>query len=460
MIEKSNFIGTHIENIEKHYKFLKELGHGSYGKVFRIQNIITGDIYACKKLDKKLIKSKKRINTEIDLLRTTDHPNIIKLYEIYEDMTSLYLVMEECNGGELFQQLVKNAKNHINFSEKDAAKIMKQILESVNYLHSHGVCHRDLKPENILFSSISGDFEIKLIDFGLSKVFNENNKIMKGSVGTLYYMAPEVIYGKYDEKCDVWSCGVILYMLLCGLPPFFSLNEKEVKKKILNFEYSFNYKPFENISDDAKNLIKKIFVMPEERPSISELLNSDWIKKNAPESKNEFIKADFVQIKKYCKLNLVQKSIINFAAFHLSTDETEEFVKLFKNIDKNNDGVLTFDELQKGISILNLGIKQEDLIQLFKETDIDKNGLINYTEFISTLIDYEKSIKQERLIECFRNYDADQSGKINFKEFCEIIRPQNEKEKQDLKDLYNRFDYNKDGEIDINEFIDGYKRVY
>ena len=459
MIEKSNFIGTHIENIEKYYKFLKELGRGSYGTVFRIQNIATGEIYACKKLDKKFIKNKNRINTEINLLKATDHPNIVKLYEIYEDITSLYLVMEECNGGELFQRLVKNAKNHINYTEKEAAKIMKQIFESVNYLHSHGVCHRDLKPENILFSSMSENFQIKLIDFGLSKVWKENNKIMKGSIGTLYYMAPEVIYGRYNEKCDVWSCGVILYMLLCGLPPFFSLNEKELKRKILNFEYNFNYKAFDKISDEAKNLISKIFVMPDERPSISELLNSNWIKENAPNSNNEISNIDFIQIKKYCKLNLVQKSIINFSAFHLSSNETEEFVKLFKNIDKNNDGVITFDELQKGISILNLRIKQEDLIKIFKETDIDKNGLINYTEFISTLIDYENSIKEDKLIECFKKYDADNSGKINFMEFCEIIKPQNEKEKQELRDLFNQFDINKDGEIDINEFIDGYKKL-
>ena len=460
MIEKSNFIGAHTEDIEKYYKFIKELGHGSYGKVFRIQNIATGDVYACKKLEKKIIKKNKiRINTEIDLLRATDHPNIIKLYEIYEDFHSLYLVMEECNGGELLQRLSMNAKNHKNYSEKDAAKIMKQILESVNYLHFHGVCHRDLKPENILFSSMSDDFEIKLIDFGLSKVFAENKNVMKGSVGTLYYMAPEVIYGTYNEKCDVWSCGVILYMLLCGVPPFFSLNEKELKKKILNFDYNFEYSVFDKVSSDAKELIKKIFVIPEERPSISDLLNTSWIKENAPNSNNESLLIDWNHIKKYCKLNLVQKSIINFAAFHLTATETKEFVEKFKQIDENSDGVLTYEELKHAIKTLNLGIKESDLHQIYRDADIDKNGLINYTEFLSAVIDYEKAIKKERLLECFKNYDADRSGKINFKEFCEMIRPQNEQEKEDLRKLYNQFDYNKDGEIDINEFIDGYKNM-
>ena len=459
MIEKSNFIGAHTENIEKYYEFIKELGHGSYGKVFRIQNKATGDVYACKKIDKKSIKNKSRINTEIDLLRTTDHPNIIKLYEIYEDFTSLYLVMEECNGGQLLQRLSLNVKNHKNYSEKDAAKIMKQILESVNYLHFHGVCHRDLKPENILFSSLLDNYEIKLIDFGLSKIFAENNNIMKGSVGTLYYMAPEVIYGIYNEKCDVWSCGVILYMLLCGVPPFFSLNEEELKKKILNFDYNFNYSIFDKISIDAKELIKKIFVIPEERPSISDLLNTNWIKENAPNSYNESLIVDWDHIKKYCKLNLVQKSIINFAAFHLTAAETKEYVERFKKIDENSDGVLTFEECKNAIKTLNLEIKENDLNEIFRNADIDRNGYINYTEFLSTVIDYEKAIKKERLLECFKNYDADKSGKINFKEFCEMIKPQNKQEKKKLRELYNQFDYNKDGEIDINEFIDGYKKM-
>ena len=166
MIRKSTFIGSHTEKIEKYYTFIKELGHGSYCHVYRCQNNSTGNVYACKKFDKKFIKSVARIKTEIDLLRATDHPNIIKLYDTFEDEDHLYLVMEECNGGELFQRLAENAKNNKNYTEKDAARIMKQILQAVNYLHSHGVCHRDLKPENILFSSMDPNSQLKIIDFG------------------------------------------------------------------------------------------------------------------------------------------------------------------------------------------------------------------------------------------------------------------------------------------------------
>jgi calcium-dependent protein kinase len=460
MLKKSNFIGVHKEKIDKYYRFIKELGHGSFGKVYRCQRISTGDFYACKKFDKKLIKNKKRLKTEINLLRATDHPNIIKLYEAFEDKNYLYLIMEECTGGELFLRLVMNAKNNKLYTEKDAAKIMKQILEAVNYLHCHGVCHRDLKPENILLSSKDDFSQLKLIDFSLSQILNTTDDIMKGQVGTLYYMAPEVILGNYNEKCDVWSCGVILYILLSGNPPFFSKSEEKLKQKICKMKYNFDLPQFSKISQDAKNLIRQIFVDRDNRPTIADVLNSTWVKGNAPNASSEFLNIDLSPIMKYSKLNLVQKSVINFRAFHMTTNEAEEFINIFKLIDKNSDGVLTFDEIKNGIQHCKFSFKiDEDIIvKLFNDMDIDKNGLVNYTEFVSALMDYEKNIKIEHLIECFQNYDEDNSGKICFKEFCNILRPQNEEEKKELKELYDMFDNNGDGEIDIDEFIQGFKK--
>ena len=460
MFRKSNFIGTHREKIDKYYRMIKELGHGSFGHVYRCQEISTGDVYACKKFVKKLIKNKKGLKTEINLLRATDHPNIIKLYETFEDKHHLYLIMEECNGGELFQRLALNAKNNKMYTEKDAARIMKQILEAVNYLHYHGVCHRDLKPENILLSSMEENSQLKLIDFGLSKVLKSVDDIIKGKVGTLYYMAPEVIMGDYNEKCDVWSCGVILYIMLSGRPPFFAKSEEKLKKKICDMKYSFDIPAFSKVSQDAKDLIKQIFVDSEKRPTISDILNSTWVKENAPNASSESLNFDWSRILKYSKLNLVQKSVINFRAFHMTTSEAKEYIDIFKLIDENSDGVLTLEEIKKGIKHckFNCKIDENNIIQLFNEMDIDKNGLINYTEFVSALMDFEKSVKKEHLIACFQNYDEDHSGKIDFIEFCKILRPQNETEKKELKELYDRFDDNGDGEIDINEFIQGFQK--
>ena len=459
MLKKSNFIEVHREKIEKYYHFIKEIGHGSFGHVYRCQRISTGKIYACKKFEKKLIKNKKRLKTEINLLRATDHPNIIKLYETFEDKQYLYLIMEDCSGGELFHRLAMNAKKNKMYTEKDAAKIMKQILEAVNYLHYHGVCHRDLKPENILLSTMDEFSQLKLIDFGLSKVLKTMDDIMNGQVGTLYYMAPEVILGNYNEKCDVWSCGVILFIILSGNPPFYSNDEKKLKEKICKIDYNFDFPAFSKVSEDAKDLIRQIFVNGERRPTISDILNSNWIKENAPNSSSESLNIDWSNILKYSKLNLVQKSVINFMAFHMTTTEAKEFIDIFKLIDENSDGVLTIDEIKKGIKQCKyFKINEDTIIQLFKDMDIDKNGLVNYTEFVSALIDYENNVKNEHLISCFQNYDEDHSGKINFKEFCRILRPQNEEEKKELKNLYDKYDDNGDGEIDMDEFIQGFKK--
>ena len=422
----------------------------------RCQNKETGNVYACKKMSKKKIKNKKQFQTELNLLRTTDHPNIIKLYDIYEDNKYIYLIMEECNGGEFFDSLAKRAKEKNMYTEKECARIFRQILEAVNYLHAHGVCHRDLKPENILFSNVADDSSLKLIDFGLSKVLDGEGN-MKKTVGTTFYMAPEVIQGNYNEKCDIWSCGIILYIMLCGKPPFYSQDEEELKKKICSMKYNFDYPEFKKVSQDAINLIKKILVGPEQRLSAAEILADPWIKENAPNATGENLKQNWEHIEKYSKLNLVQKSIINFTAFHLTSRETKEFVELFKSLDENSDGVLSIDEIKKGVEQSKFGAKGDNIVKMFEEMDIDKNGLVNYTEFISALMDYEK-IKENQLLECFNSYDTDDSGKISFKEFCDMIKPENEEQKQELKDLYDQFDTDGDGEISLKEFKEGFKK--
>ena len=456
MIKKSYFIGEHIADINKFYEFIKELGKGSYGHVYRCQNKETGNVYACKKMSKKKIKNKKQFQTELNLLKATDHPNIIKLYDIYEDSHYIYLIMEECNGGEFFDSLAKRAKEKNMYTEKECAKIFRQILEAVNYLHAHGVCHRDLKPENILFSNVADDSSLKLIDFGLSKVLDGENEL-KGTVGTTFYMAPEVIQGNYNEKCDLWACGVILYIMLCGKPPFYSQDEEELKKKICSMKYSFDYPEFNKVSKDAINLIKKLLIEPEKRLSASEVLSEPWIKENAPNATGENLRQNWEHIKQYSKLNLVQKSIINFTAFHLTSRETKEFVEMFKSLDENSDGVLSIDKKKKGVEQSKFGTKRDNIVKIFEEMDIDKNGLINYTEFISALMDYEK-IKENQILECFNSYDADDSGKISFKEFCDMIKPETEEEKQELKELYNQFDTDGDGEISLKEFKEGFKK--
>lgn len=175
----------------------------------------------------------------MNILTMIDHPNIIKLYEIYEDIKYFYLIMELCVGGELFDRIIARVDTHNMFTEREAAIIFKQLMGAISYCHTQSICHRDLKPENLLLLNKSETSPIKVIDFGLSKIFNPGFKKMKTKVGTAYYVSPEVLEGDYDEKCDIWSCGVILYILLTGDPPFNGRSDQEIYTKIQSRKFHF-----------------------------------------------------------------------------------------------------------------------------------------------------------------------------------------------------------------------------
>lgn len=172
-----------------------------------------------------------------------------------------------------------------NFNEKIASKLMKQLVNAVLYCHLNGIVHRDIKSDNILLLHNNINSPVKLIDFGISVKFEKDTKL-KEKTGTVLYIAPEVIDGSYDEKCDIWSCGVLMYMMLCGIPPFYGANRKEVMAKIKKGKFSFKSKIWSVISPEAKDLIEKMLTYnPEKRPSCREVLSHPW-----------FIKEDQVKI--------------------------------------------------------------------------------------------------------------------------------------------------------------------
>lgn len=219
---------------------------------------------------------------EIDIMRQLDHPNIVRLFEVFQDEKRFYLVTELCNGGELFDEITKRS----HFSEQDAATIIKQVLSAVGYCHSKSICHRDLKPENILLDSSSkqnaGNM-IKVIDFGASQRFDPAKK-MNQIYGTAYYIAPEILKSDYNEKCDIWSIGVILFILLSGRPPFGGENDKEILDSVRQGVFSFSGQEWKNISSDAKDFIKQMLMYdPNTRISAENALNHPWIKKQVHE---------------------------------------------------------------------------------------------------------------------------------------------------------------------------------
>ena len=457
MIRKSNFVGQFREDIFKRYNFIQELGNGTYGYVYRIKDKLNGQIFACKRINKNQIKRKDRLTIEIDLLKSSDHQNIVKLFEIYEDEIFIYLVMEECRGGELFNVLSKRTKNSNMYTEREAALIFKQIMSAILYCHKNGVCHRDLKPENILFENWQQDSYVKLIDFGLSKLFTPSNNKMSSIVGTVYYMAPEVINGTYNEKCDIWSAGIILFVLLSGVPPFLGRTLNGITQKILDIKYDFNRPEWSNVSNESKDLLQKIFVCADKRPTAEEILNHVWVNKLSPNSKEIILNLDFKNVFEYSNMNKIQKSIISFVTYRFTFEQTRNLTEIFKSLDVNSDGVLTISELGEGLNIIydrsGIKINENDLNSIFENIDLDKSGNINYSEFLAATLDLKKEIKIEHMFEAFKSFDSDNNGTISLKEISDIIKPNCEEDVEYLKDLIKSIDVNGDGEIDFDEFL-------
>lgn len=284
-------------SIEDKYLIKELLGTGAFSEVRLCEHRETGQAYAVKIIDKKALKGKEdSLENEIRVLRRFSarrneneadktwftHPNIVQLFETYEDKSKVYLIMELVTGGELFDRIVEKG----SYTEKDASNLIRQVLEAVDYMHEQGVVHRDLKPENLLYYSSSEDSKIMISDFGLSKM--EDSGFMATACGTPGYVAPEVLAQKpYGKAVDVWSIGVISYILLCGYPPFYDENDANLFAQILKGEFEFDSPYWDEISDSAKDFIKNLMcVNVEKRFTCKKALAHPWISGNAASSKN------------------------------------------------------------------------------------------------------------------------------------------------------------------------------
>jgi len=381
MFGKETFVNKiKDKNLTDLYFIKNDLGQGSYGKVFQVKNKITGETRACKQLAIKHIQNYEKFMLEINILSKMDHPNIIKLYEVFEDKRFVYLVMEECTGGELFDKIIDRLQNDSIFTEKEAAKIFKQMMMAIAYCHKEGICHRDLKPENLLLLNKKDDTNIKIIDFGLSNIFIDKKGVeikMTSKVGTAYYVSPEVLSGNYDKSCDIWSAGVILYILLCGDPPFNGANDNDIYKKIKTKKFGYTNPLWTNVSNDAKELIKMMLSDPDVRPTAEEVLQNSWVKDLAPNSNESILKLNPSSLKTYGNASKFEKAVATFICSRLKDEDVEHLKEVFMAIDKNGDGHLSLEEMIEGMS--KVGFDKKQIEDLFKEIDTDKSGAVDYT---------------------------------------------------------------------------------
>ena len=456
-IGKEVFVSVGNRALRDCYEFTKNLGKGGYGKVFQVRQKMTNKLFACKKLSKLNINNLIKFRREIDILIKIDHPNIIKLLEVFESQNSLYLIMEECYGGELFDRILKRIENNLMYTEKEACEIIRQVMGAIEYCHNKGIVHRDLKPENLLYLKEGPEENnpLKIIDFGLSQDLNIK-KILSSKVGTAYYVSPEILQGKYSEKCDVWSAGVILYVLLSGEPPFNGPSDGVIYSKIRQLKFTFPEKKWNMISTEAKDLLSRMLVPEAERLSASQVMNHPWlnlVKDNKiPLEKINFHGTNF--FKEYKESNRLKKIVLLYIASKLQEDEILDLNELFKAFDKDNNGQIDYKEFEQGLMRLNSkGIKKEEIQSYFNEIDADKNGKIDYTEFIAATLQKNVFLKKEKLFEAFSALDTDKNGKIAKEELMRVLKLQPQHDKF-VTELIKSADRNGDGYIDYKEFVD------
>ncbi|XP_010522188.1 PREDICTED: calcium-dependent protein kinase 24 [Tarenaya hassleriana] len=436
------------------YEMGKELGRGEFGITHECIEIRTRERYACKRI------SKEKLRTEIDvedvrreveiMMRLPKHPNIVSFKEAFEDKDAIYLVMELCEGGELFDRIVSRG----HYTERAAASVARTILNIVKVCHENGVIHRDLKPENFLFTDASESAQLKAIDFGLSIFFKPGQRFNE-IVGSPYYMAPEVLRRNYGPEVDVWSAGVILYILLCGVPPFWAETDEGIAHAIVKGKIDFARDPWPKVSEEAKELVRNMLdPNPYSRLTVQEVLEHPWIQN--PEKVPNVNLGDNVRtkIQQFMLMNKFKKKVLRIVADNLPNEEIAGIIKVFKMMDTDKNGHLSFEELRDGLRKIGQGVPDSEVKMLIDAADTDGNGMLSCEEFVTVLIHMKRIGGDDQLLQAFRYFDKNNNGFIELNELKEALFDIKLGHTNDqwIKDIFFDVDLNKDGRISFEEF--------
>ncbi|THU55826.1 hypothetical protein C4D60_Mb11t10710 [Musa balbisiana] len=408
-------------DIGSRYELGQVLGRGEFGVTYLCTDKATGEHLACKSISKKKLRTAvdiEDVRREVEIMRHLPaHPNIVKLKDTYEDDGAVHLVMELCEGGELFDRIV--ARGH--YTERAAAAVTRTIIEVIQVCHKHGVMHRDLKPENFLFGNKKENAPLKAIDFGLSVFFRPGDCFTE-IVGSPYYMAPEVLKRNYGPEVDVWSAGVILYILLCGVPPFWAESEQGVAQAILRSVIDFKREPWPKVSDSAKDLVRHMLDPdPKQRFTAQQVIDHSWLQ-NATKAPNvnlgETVRA---RLQQFSVMNKFKKKALRVVAEYLSVEEVADIKDMFEKMDINKNGKITFEELKFGLRKLGHQIPDADVQILMEAADVDGTGTLDYGEFVAVSIHLRKIGNDEHLHKAFSYFDRNKSGYIEIEELRDSL---------------------------------------
>ena len=449
--DKSTFIFYKKTKINEEYLLGETLGQGAFGTVRKAIHKVTKQERAIKIL-KKRQQDERKLFLEVNILSKLTHPNIMEIYEFYEDKANFYIVSELCKGGELFDKITEKGC----FKEAEACPIMLQLVSAICYSHSNKVVHRDLKPENIMLDNIEGTNPIiKLIDWGGARYFSK--KKMSTIKGTPYYIAPEVIKEVYDEKCDIWSIGVIFYVLLCGYPPFNGDTDVEIMQNVQRGKFFFPEEEWGIISNEAKDLISKMLTYdPAKRISAKKVLLHPWFthyEEKMKQDKKVALTA-FENMKRFKRNKKFEHATIGFIINQLvSKEDRADLLKQFLFWDKNKDGVLNKEEIIESYRNVYGTIDQDIVENMIKSIDLDGNGVIDYNEFLNCTMNRNKILSKKNLEYAFKAFDKDGNGSISIDEIMSIFKKtRNSVDKKVFEKMMKDADSNGDGEIEFEEF--------
>lgn len=390
------------------------------------------------------------VRREIGILQhLSGQPNIVEFKGAYEDKNNVHLVMELCSGGELFDRITERG----SYSEKEAAKIGRQIVNVVHSCHFLGVIHRDLKPENFLLVNRDESSPLKATDFGLS-VFIEEGKVYGDVVGSAYYVAPEVLRRNYGKEIDVWSAGVILYILLSGVPPFWAETERGIFEEILKNRLDLESPPWPSISNGAKDLIKKMLTVdPKKRITASEALEDPWLREDGKVSDKPLDNAVLIRMKQFRAMNKLKKLALKVIAENLSEEEIKGLKQMFNNMDTDRSGTITYEELKTGLSKLGSKLSEEEIKALMEAADVDNSGTIDYIEFITATMHRHRLDKEDNLHKAFKFFDKDGSGYITRDELKHAMTQYGMGDEATVDEVIEDVDADNDGKINYEEFV-------
>lgn len=483
------------ETIRDHYTLGKLLGEGQFGEVFvGTVNKSRGDTRAIKRIAKDLLSEEDHdeVFNEFFVLKQMDHPNICKMYEFFEDTDDFWFVQELCSGGELLDELERIE----NFNEATAGLIMRQVLSSVHYCHTQKrVVHRDLKLENILLEGQStqapsspDDYNpmvVKVIDFGLSTKF-EPGQILTAPVGSMHYIAPEVLEQEYQGgTCDIWSCGVIAYILLCGYAPFEAANDRDMRELIMMGHVSFEDPIWQNnVSQEAIDFVQYLLTYePENRPDAYESLQHPWIQKyskvhsqqfRATKSGAEAAMKVLSNCRSFEAVSKLKQATCAFMTSQLalsSGNEQEDasssslhqasdsfmIGEVFRAMDLDSDGRLSLEELRGGFKDFMVGqqLTVEEVDDIFERMDLANSDYIEYSEFVVACMGLHEAQHQQLLQQAFdRLLDKDGSGFISHEKLRNEMSPfyGDDVDEDVIQKIIDEADADQDGKISYEDF--------